>query len=341
MEPRIHYARTRDGGSVAYTMSGNGPVLVWCQPYSHQQLDWRTEPMASFYRALAASHTLVAYDGRGFGMSGIDGRTMSADLLLADLEAVIEATAEGPIDLVAVSGLGYPAVTYTSRNPDRVRRLVLWATPRKGIQFREGPRVRSMRAVTEIDDDLAMELHARWLFGPRRVDAQALAYARSVLDITTSEAYIDVLWETDPEAELAAVTAPTLVVQPTGESLISQDHARNLAEAIDGSEFVLVDGDYYPYLAADPLGLVTLINDFLGTPGPVHLNGHAQALSKRERQILELVAGGHSNPEIAATLTLSPRTVDRHIQNLYRKLGVHNRVEAANWAREHGIRSGD
>lgn len=339
MEPRIHYARTRDGGSVAYTVSGNGPLLIWCQPYSHQQLDWRTEPMARFYRSLALSHTLVRYDGRGLGMSGLEGRAMSADLILADLEAVVEATTDGRFDLVAVSGLGFPAITYTARHPERVRRFVLWATPQKGVQFREGPRVRSMRAISEIDDGLAIELHARWLFGPGRADQHAVEYARAAVNTANSEAYIDVLWAIDPAPELAAVTVPTLVLQPTGESLISQDHARNLAQAIDGSEFVLVDGDYYPYLAADQRALINLINDFLGTPGPLNLNG--QALSKRERQILELVASGSSNPEIADTLTLSPRTVDRHIQNLYRKLGVHNRVEAANWAREHGIRSID
>lgn len=60
-------------------------------------------------------------------------------------------------------------------------------------------------------------------------------------------------------------------------------------------------------------------------------------LSPREFEVLQLIASGQSSPEIAESLVLSPRTVERHIQNVYNKLGVHNRVEASNWAREHGI----
>jgi DNA-binding CsgD family transcriptional regulator len=71
----------------------------------------------------------------------------------------------------------------------------------------------------------------------------------------------------------------------------------------------------------------------LAGSSPAYTNG----LSHREYEVLHLIAAGQSSPEIAQSLVLSPRTVERHIQNIYNKLGVHNRVEAANWAREHGI----
>jgi len=54
-------------------------------------------------------------------------------------------------------------------------------------------------------------------------------------------------------------------------------------------------------------------------------------LSERELEILELLARGRSNPEIAAHLTLSPETVKAHLARIFRKLGVTNRVEAAAW----------
>ena len=60
-------------------------------------------------------------------------------------------------------------------------------------------------------------------------------------------------------------------------------------------------------------------------------------LSRRERDILRRLAAGHSNADIAAELTLSVRTVERHVANIYSKLGVHNRVEAANWAMRNGL----
>jgi DNA-binding NarL/FixJ family response regulator len=52
-------------------------------------------------------------------------------------------------------------------------------------------------------------------------------------------------------------------------------------------------------------------------------------LTERERQILELVAGGDSNKEIASSLGLSEKTVKHHMTNILQKLQVRNRVEAA------------
>ena len=60
-------------------------------------------------------------------------------------------------------------------------------------------------------------------------------------------------------------------------------------------------------------------------------------LTAREVEVLCRIAGGASNDAIAADLTLSARTVERHTSNIYAKLNVHNRVEAANWARAHGV----
>jgi DNA-binding NarL/FixJ family response regulator len=65
-----------------------------------------------------------------------------------------------------------------------------------------------------------------------------------------------------------------------------------------------------------------------------------EALTERERQILEGVAGGDSNKEIAARLFLSEKTVKHHMTNILQKLQVRNRVEAALLARtgEHAER---
>ncbi|WP_306150973.1 response regulator transcription factor [Roseovarius sp. MMSF_3281] len=52
-------------------------------------------------------------------------------------------------------------------------------------------------------------------------------------------------------------------------------------------------------------------------------------LTPREREVLELVAGGCQNKEIAARLELSENTVKLHLRNIISKLGVHNRTEAA------------
>ena len=63
----------------------------------------------------------------------------------------------------------------------------------------------------------------------------------------------------------------------------------------------------------------------------------AVPLSKREREILTMVADGKQNAEIATALVLSPYTVRNHISRLLRKLQVHNRAEAAGYAARHGL----
>ena len=60
------------------------------------------------------------------------------------------------------------------------------------------------------------------------------------------------------------------------------------------------------------------------------------ALSERELEIIELVAQGLTNQEIAAALTISKRTVDNHVSNIFTKTGAKNRVALLNWALDHG-----
>jgi DNA-binding NarL/FixJ family response regulator len=62
-------------------------------------------------------------------------------------------------------------------------------------------------------------------------------------------------------------------------------------------------------------------------------------LTPREREILGLVAAGRTNAEIAERLCVSPGTVRRHLENVFRKLGVHTRTAAAAFVRERRLRS--
>ncbi len=59
------------------------------------------------------------------------------------------------------------------------------------------------------------------------------------------------------------------------------------------------------------------------------------SLTKREREILELLATGIRNTDIAENLNLSPHTVKTHIYNIFKKINASNRLQAVNWAKEH------
>lgn len=60
------------------------------------------------------------------------------------------------------------------------------------------------------------------------------------------------------------------------------------------------------------------------------------SLSEREAEVLRLLAQGHTNKDIAQALILSVRTVEAHLRNIFAKLGVSSRIEAALWAVQHG-----
>jgi DNA-binding CsgD family transcriptional regulator len=63
--------------------------------------------------------------------------------------------------------------------------------------------------------------------------------------------------------------------------------------------------------------------------GPAHDDFPLAPLTRREHEVLGLVAAGESNRTIAATLGISPRTAQKHLEHLFRKLGVETRTAAA------------
>ncbi|MEB3194212.1 MAG: response regulator transcription factor [Cyanobacteriota bacterium] len=71
-------------------------------------------------------------------------------------------------------------------------------------------------------------------------------------------------------------------------------------------------------------------------PTPQGAEASRADLSERELEIIELVATGLTNQEIASQLTISKRTVDNHVSNIFAKTGAKNRVALINWAMDQG-----
>lgn len=76
-----------------------------------------------------------------------------------------------------------------------------------------------------------------------------------------------------------------------------------------------------------------------GTPSPPPRSATAPpgGLTRRELEILRLVAEGHSNAQLARMLWVTEQTVKFHLSNVYRKLEVSNRTEASRWAQVNGL----
>jgi two-component system response regulator NreC len=81
----------------------------------------------------------------------------------------------------------------------------------------------------------------------------------------------------------------------------------------------------------------TFVNPQLGARLAVEPEGPPAGLTPRELEVLRLVAGGYTNPEIAERLVISIRTVETHRAAIYRKLGATSRAELVSFAREHRL----
>jgi DNA-binding CsgD family transcriptional regulator/tetratricopeptide (TPR) repeat protein len=75
----------------------------------------------------------------------------------------------------------------------------------------------------------------------------------------------------------------------------------------------------------------------VGPLSPQEMKQHFGGLTARERQVATLIAQGHSNRAIAATLVITERTAERHVANIMAKLGFTSRVQIAAWAVQKGL----
>ena len=105
----------------------------------------------------------------------------------------------------------------------------------------------------------------------------------------------------------------------------------NAARAAGAAGFISKD-----WPAADIAGAVRMVGLGMTVFRPQE-SSSGPALSDREREVLDLVAGGATNREIAEQLFLSPHTVKEHTSSLYRKLSVRNRAEAVQKAQRLGL----
>lgn len=86
-----------------------------------------------------------------------------------------------------------------------------------------------------------------------------------------------------------------------------------------------------PFLS--PPTVATLMRAYLEDPD----SRPDSPLTPREREVVKLVAEAHTTEQIASLLQISPRTVERHRENILAKLGMRDRVELTRWAIRHGL----
>ena len=338
--PEVRYARTGDGVTIGYQLFGQGPALVWLPSLSNIVAQWRIPVLRSAYQALARNLTVLLYDGRGTGSS--DRRVNSGDLgveaHLRDLTAVLDHAG-----LRRVSLLGYyhsvpTAIAFAARHPERVDRLVLFGgAPR----LRDAMRPAQTQALLSlIDQDWGLFADAAataWLGWDKAPSGRWTAEAfRTATTAPFARAWFDTAEGIDVTAELGRVRAHTLVLHRQGTSQIPVDVSRRLADGLPNARFVELPGSTPTLFIEDQATDLRLITDFVtGVPSAVPSAAPvagAGSLTPRETEVLRLLATGDSNSEIGRRLGIAVHTVERHLANLYRKIGARGRADAVAYA---------
>src|SRR3990172_283397 len=269
MEPRIQYAKTAAGVSIAYYTVGEGtPPLVQMPtiPISHLEVEWQNPANRRWYEGLARARQIVRYDGRGMGLSDRDPSDFSIETHILDLEAVAERLALERFALLATLHGGPVAVEYAARNPSRVSHLLLWCTYARGSDYSALPEVQTLRQLIGVNWETYTEATADVILGrPRGGEGRWFAaYMRDSVGPEVAQAILGATNEVDVSALLPEVKMPALVLHRRQFRLGGIGLARELASKIPDARLEGLEGASVASYMDDTERAVTAIDEFLG-----------------------------------------------------------------------------
>lgn len=341
---------SRTAAGIAYETRGSGRPDLLLIPDGFL-------PMASFERLpqyvrfladLAALGRLITFDRRGIGASANVGDSDPWRLSdwADDAAGTLDAAGSSTAVVVALAEGAITAVAFAARHPTRTAALVLLnATPgptlgplaRRGEGLRYIEFLRSTLGHEWIADPPGQEILAPSLEGDRRFSVWLTEAFRQAGDPSRFLPAFDLALRSDVRSFVARVRAPTLVVHRRDNRWFSADHGRVLARAIANARYLELPGaDHAPYVG-ETSQMLDAVRWFIAG---LDFDTPHSTLTPRQAQMLEFVRAGLTDREIAARTGISRRTVQKHLQLAYRKLGVGNRTAAATSGRGTRTRSG-
>lgn len=352
---QIRFCTSGDGARIAFATTGDGPPLVKAANWlTHIEFDWTSPVWRHWLSELSRKRTLIRYDERGCGLSDWNIENISLDAWVSDLEAVVDSTGLKRFALIGMSQGGPVCVAYAARHPERVSHLVLsgafargrflWAASQSEIDEyemairlaelgwdRDNPAFRQTFA-TQILPEGSVDQHHSFT-EMMRMSTSALNAGRILREVG----------KLDVRALAQRVRCPTRVFHSRHDSRVPFDEGRLLAASIPGARFVPLEGKNHVLLDTEPAWaeFAAEINAFLpGSMSKVALPASFAQLSSREVELLDLIAEGLDNTQIARRLFLSEKTVRNHITSIFAKLDVPNRAQAIVRARNAGLGQG-
>lgn len=353
MRQRIGFCTASDGVRIAYATAGRGEPLMRVGGWlTHVEHDWDSPVWQPWLRELTRDHTLARFDMRGSGLSDRDVEEQGLEAWVRDLEAVADDLGWQRFPLLGICQGGAIAVSYAARHPERVSRLVLYNTYAQGAYTEGAPekKVQEVRALASMIEvgwgrsrGTFREVFAR-LLSPREAGEQ-IAWWDELQRMTATPRDAARLWqafnELDIRDHLPQITTPTLVAHVKGDAVAPFEEGRRVAALIPHANFLPLEGNNHVLQPTDgdwPVFVIELrrfLADDSANLAPADFD-----LTRRERAVLELVAQGKSNVEIAEVLGIRSKTVRNHVSNIGGKLGAGSRSQLIVEARDAGFGTG-
>lgn len=349
----IHFCIAPGNVRIAYATSGTGPPLVKTAHWlTHLEYDWDSPVWRHWLTALSSRHTLIRYDQRGCGLSDRTVADFSHQAQVADLEAVVDQLGLTRFPLLGLSGSGAVAVRYALRHPDRVTQLILYGCYLRGRFRRPGTRPKeeaaALQNIMQVGwgrDNPAFRQVYTTLFMPDGTPEQIRWFNELQRVSTSADTAVRLSaasWDSDLSEAAAQLSVPTLVLHAREDAVVPFEEGRLLATRIPSARFVPLASKNHLLLPQEPAWsqFVSDVHDFLQPSAPDVSGAGLGDLTRRELEVLELIAEGLTNQEIAQRLVLSPKTVSNHITAIFSKLDVSNRAQAIVAARDAGLGHG-
>ena len=259
----------------------------------------------------------------------------------------------GNFTLLGTCWGGPIAIEYAARHPERVTHLILYGTYARGrLRWNDRPeeaeKARVLLDLTRLG--WGQENHAfLQVWASHFQPGGTLEHLRSWCDqqraATSSETAVRLLrigWDVDVREAARKIKCPVLILHPERDAVVPIDQGRLLASLIPDCRFVQLDSENHMPLGDEPAWprLVAEVKAFLREPAEHTVTRGAlplEELTPRERAVLEGIAEGLDNSEIAASLGLSEKTVRNHITRVFDKIGVEHRYQAIVRARDAGL----
>jgi len=343
--PRVQFATSIDGFRIAFTTTGDGYPLFWLPHFlaSHVQLEWDF-PQRYVYSRLGDRLRVVRFDCRGLGLSDRAAADVSLETRMLDLQAVAQKNGFERFALAGIEGGANLAAGFAAAYPQLVSHLVLINWTPRFAEENQVPRLNTLGILMRRDWEMFTENIGTSSFGYDT--PYAAGYAKLVRSSVTQEMairYAAELTAEDMVPALERVKCQTLVLHSEVNFYASEQSARLAAASVPGASLVTFQQGLTQHITE----LLDTLADFIA-PANAAAEQRADsamatnaaddtAFTVRELEILALLARGLSNKEMADRLTLSPRTVERHLENVYRKGGFRNRSEATAYAYTNGL----